>query len=79
MNDEQAFLQAIRESPDDHALRLIFADWLEDRGDTASRARAEFIRVQFALHDLPPPTSLDLGYNAISDASVQRLAALGRA
>lgn len=54
MNHEQAFLQAIRDSPADDALRLIFADWLEERGDAASWARAEFIRVQFALLDLPP-------------------------
>lgn len=54
MNEEQAFLQAIVDNPDDDAPRLIFADWLEERGDKDSRARAEFIRVQFALRDLPP-------------------------
>lgn len=54
MNLEQAFLQAIIESPSEDAPRLIFADWLEERGDAASRDRAEFIRVQFALRDLPP-------------------------
>lgn len=54
MNPEQAFLQAILESPGDDAPRLIFADWLEERGDAAGREWAEFIRVQFALRDLPP-------------------------
>lgn len=42
MTDEEGFLQAIIESPDDDAPRLVFADWLEERGDP----RGEFIRVQ---------------------------------
>jgi uncharacterized protein (TIGR02996 family) len=45
MHDEQAFLQAMQENPDDTALRLIFADWLEERGDQ----RSELIRL---LHTL---------------------------
>jgi uncharacterized protein (TIGR02996 family) len=36
------FLQAICESPDDVAPRLVYADWLDDEGDP----RGEFIRVQ---------------------------------
>lgn len=46
MTRDQAFLQAIIETPDDDAPRLIYADWLEDHGDPS---RAEFIRVQCAL------------------------------
>lgn len=42
MTTEEAFLAAIRETPDDDAPRLIFADWLEDNGDPE---RAEFIRL----------------------------------
>jgi uncharacterized protein (TIGR02996 family) len=49
MNQEDAFLEAIREDPDDDAVRLIFADWLEERGDP----RGEFIRVQCALAGMP--------------------------
>jgi uncharacterized protein (TIGR02996 family) len=49
MNQEDAFLQAILEEPDDDAVRLIFADWLEERGDS----RGEFIRVQCALAGMP--------------------------
>jgi uncharacterized protein (TIGR02996 family) len=45
-----AFLQAILEQPDDDAPRLIFADWLEENGDTE---RAEFIRVQIELARMP--------------------------
>ena len=42
MTEEEAFLTAVCERPDDDAPRLIFADWLEERGDP----RGEFIRVQ---------------------------------
>jgi uncharacterized protein (TIGR02996 family) len=35
---EDAFLAAIRERPDDAATRLVFADWLEERGETARAA-----------------------------------------
>jgi uncharacterized protein (TIGR02996 family) len=38
-------LQAIKEQPDDDTARLIFADWLEERGD----ARGELIRVQVEI------------------------------
>src|SRR5262245_34784394 len=52
--DERAVLiAAIREAPDDDAPRLVFADWLEERGDEASGARAEFIRVQLQRANLP--------------------------
>jgi uncharacterized protein (TIGR02996 family) len=53
MNRADAFLQAIRDAPEDDTPRLIFADWLEEQGDPASVARAEFIRVQCALATLP--------------------------
>src|SRR4051794_11232974 len=42
---EGAFLEAIREQPDDDTPRLMYADWLEERGDE----RGEFIRVQCEL------------------------------
>ena len=45
MTHDEAFLQAISENPDDDAPRLLYADWLEERGDP----RGEFIRVQCAL------------------------------
>ncbi|HEY7326771.1 MAG TPA: TIGR02996 domain-containing protein [Gemmataceae bacterium] len=38
-------MQAILENPDDDAPRLIYADWLEERGDP----RGEFIRIQCQL------------------------------
>ncbi|MGF1583365.1 MAG: TIGR02996 domain-containing protein [Gemmataceae bacterium] len=40
--EEQRFLDGILENPTNTALRLIYADWLEEQGDP----RAEFLRVQ---------------------------------
>src|SRR4051812_38202157 len=41
----QAFLQDIKDHPEDDTRRLIFADWLEEHGDP----RGELIRVQCEL------------------------------
>jgi uncharacterized protein (TIGR02996 family) len=46
----RGFLEDIVAHPDEDAPRLIFADWLEDEGDSA---RAEFIRVQIERAHLP--------------------------
>jgi uncharacterized protein (TIGR02996 family) len=43
MTDEAAFLRAMEGAPDDIALRLVFADWLEGRGDTA---RSSLLRLK---------------------------------
>src|SRR4051794_176593 len=51
--NESAFLDAITAEPDDLSHRLVFADWLEDRGDGPARARAAFIRSQIARAALP--------------------------
>ena len=48
MSDEQSFLDEITANPDDDIPRLIYADWLEERGDP----RGEFIRVQCELAGL---------------------------
>ncbi|MBY0455899.1 MAG: TIGR02996 domain-containing protein [Gemmataceae bacterium] len=45
MSDEDALLAAIRAHPDEDTPRLIYADWLDEHGDSA---RAEFIRLQCA-------------------------------
>ncbi|MFO0810171.1 MAG: TIGR02996 domain-containing protein [Gemmataceae bacterium] len=42
-DDEDAFLRAIRDAPDDAAVRLQYADWLDDIGEVE---RAEAIRLQ---------------------------------
>jgi uncharacterized protein (TIGR02996 family) len=46
MTHDQAFLEAIRDSPHDDTPRLVYADWLEEHGNPD---RAEFIRVQCTL------------------------------
>jgi uncharacterized protein (TIGR02996 family) len=50
MRDDEPFLRAITDSPDDDLPRLVYADYLDERGD---HDRAEFIRVQceLARHD----------------------------
>jgi len=48
--DQSHFLRAILEAPDDDGPRLVYADWLEERGE---EARAEFIRVQVELARTP--------------------------
>jgi uncharacterized protein (TIGR02996 family) len=42
MTQEEAFLAAIRANPTDDTARLMYADWLEERGDV----RGEFIRLR---------------------------------
>ena len=46
MNDDDAFLAAIIADPDNDMPRLVYADYLDERGDSD---RAEFIRVQCEL------------------------------
>ena len=49
MTHNDAFLQDILANPEDDTPRLIYADWLEERGDP----RGEFIRVQCRLARMP--------------------------
>jgi uncharacterized protein (TIGR02996 family) len=48
MSQEEHFLQAILAAPDDDTPRLVYADWLDERGDP----RGEFIRLQCELAKL---------------------------
>src|SRR5262245_21506431 len=48
--DDSDFMRSIIESPDDDAPRLVYADWLEEHGQTD---RSAFIRVQCELARLP--------------------------
>lgn len=45
MTDQKAFLRGICSNPADMAPRLVYSDWLEERGETK---QAEFIRRQIA-------------------------------
>jgi uncharacterized protein (TIGR02996 family) len=53
MTDEDALIRAILAEPGDPAPRLIYADWLEERGDADSVRRAEYLRVECHLDSLP--------------------------
>jgi uncharacterized protein (TIGR02996 family) len=46
MDTEAAFIAAIAAQPDDDAVRLVFADWLDENGQPE---RAEFIRLSCQL------------------------------
>jgi uncharacterized protein (TIGR02996 family) len=48
MTRAEGLLHAVAEAPEDDAPRLVYADWLEERGDP----RHEFIRVQLELSRL---------------------------
>jgi uncharacterized protein (TIGR02996 family) len=51
---DEGFFHALQQEPEDDALRLVYADFLDDRGDEASAAHAELIRVQVELASLSP-------------------------
>jgi len=67
---EETFLQALREQPDDNNLRLVFADWLEERGD----ARGELLRLTHLLTqtlDSPNRGALETRLHTLLAAGVQ--------
>jgi uncharacterized protein (TIGR02996 family) len=64
MNEEAAFMQAMEKSPHDVGLRLVFADWLEERGDP----RGELLRL---LHMLTQPD--DVANRSEAEARLQTL------
>jgi uncharacterized protein (TIGR02996 family) len=49
MHDEDDFLRALLANPADDAARMVYADWLDERGDDESRAKAQFLRVTVRL------------------------------
>jgi uncharacterized protein (TIGR02996 family) len=59
-SDEQAFLRAIDASPLDDVPRLVYADWLQERGQDA---RAEFIRIQCEI------AKIEIGPRDVVDAN----------
>ena len=50
VNQAQAFLDSIFETPEDDTVRMVYADWLEENGQPE---RAEFIRLQVEAARLP--------------------------
>jgi uncharacterized protein (TIGR02996 family) len=70
MDQEQAFLQAMLEDPRDLALRLIFADWLEEHDDP----RGELLRLSHHLTqatDQPNRKEMEDRLRALLEAGVQ--------
>jgi uncharacterized protein (TIGR02996 family) len=63
-------MAAIREAPEDDALRLIVADWFEEQGGEANVARAEFIRTQIQRTNLPPD---DIGQSELQARELRLL------
>lgn len=57
MRSEHDFLDALRESPDDDELRLVFSDWLEDQDD----GRADLLRLQVERRRLAPDDPAQAG------------------
>jgi uncharacterized protein (TIGR02996 family) len=55
MTDEKHFLAAIIDNPDDDGLRLVFADWLDEHGQSD---RAEFVRLQVRMAQHPDAPEL---------------------
>lgn len=64
MPDELAFLTAIRDQPRSRDLRMVYADWLTDRGDP----RGDFIRVQCRAATAPRDSVARADLEAEADA-----------
>src|SRR5688572_8730907 len=64
MNEEHGFIAALAEQPDDRTTLLVFADWLDDRGDP----RAEGMRLLAA----PKPNWKRIAELSSPDADARR-------
>ena len=53
MLTEQDFLVKLLETPSDDTTRLVYADWLDEQGDSVSAAKAEFLRLTVQLESSP--------------------------
>jgi len=58
VSDEEAFQSAIDANPDDHTVRLVFADWFQERDDP----RAEGYRALGVLRLAPRMFTVGVGY-----------------
>src|SRR5205823_1880461 len=71
MTQDEAFLQAILEAPDDDVPRRVYADFLLDQGNP----RGEFIQAQLDLAKMP---TSDPRYSALRGREQQLLARHGQ-
>src|SRR5262245_7967950 len=51
MHDEDDFLRKLLENPADDTVRLVYADWLDERDDTESKTKALFLRLTVRLRE----------------------------
>jgi uncharacterized protein (TIGR02996 family) len=66
MTEEADFLRAMEENPNDLALRMVFADWLEERGDHP--LKGELLRLTHTLTqaiDVPQRANLEARFQAL--------------
>lgn len=49
MTDAEALIRAVLDSPEDDTVRLVYADWLDERAQPGDSVRAEFIRLQIEI------------------------------
>jgi uncharacterized protein (TIGR02996 family) len=68
MTDEDAFIQALLAAPGDTSVRLVYADWLDERGECP---RAEYLRL---LVRMDTATTAD----PLTDEAIERLRRLER-
>jgi uncharacterized protein (TIGR02996 family) len=59
MGEEAAFLSAIRQTPADETTRLVYADWIDEQGDSAHAMMAQFIRLDLQMLTDEKPDDLN--------------------
>ncbi len=55
VHDEDDFLRKLLENPTDDTVRLVYADWLDERGDPESQTKARFLRLTVRLNERKKP------------------------
>jgi uncharacterized protein (TIGR02996 family) len=64
MSENDAFLKAIRATPNDLATRLVYADWLDEHG----HGGGAFLRAECEWYDLPPGPQKDECFARLQEA-----------
>lgn len=59
MHEEDDFLRKLLDDPADETARLVYADWLDERGDPASRDKAHFLRLTVRSRQPRRPKRID--------------------
>ncbi len=77
--DEAALLAAIIAAPQDDLPRLVYADWLDERGEESDAAQAEYIRLEIELARADPGERPTTGRGGMGKRSAALLARHGAA